>query len=309
MLARWQAGEPAPEIWFSYHSYYKAPDLLGPAIAGRLGIPYVVAEASDAERRATGEWARHRKPPPGPRRRRPAFFFSPSGTGRASNPGARSIALCSNCRPSSPSTGAPPQSRPNAIPRLVTVAMMREGTKQNSYLTLARILASVADRPWTLTIIGDGRKRAEIAAAFAGLPPGRVDWRGADPHHRVVAELAAHDLFIWPGVREAYGLVYLEAQAVGLPIVAFDSGGVSATVRNGETALLASEGDEPALAQRSSAWPTTPRGSAGRGRRRARFALEERNPARAAAILEHGLALAIANHAARSRPTTGGPAA
>ncbi|MGQ7530550.1 glycosyltransferase, partial [Streptococcus suis] len=67
-------------------------------------------------------------------------------------------------------------------------------------------------------------------------------------HDRVVATLAEHDLFVWPGVREAYGLVYLEAQAVGLPIVAFDSGGVSATVRRGETALLLPEDDEAGLA-------------------------------------------------------------
>ena len=36
----------APELWFTYHLYHKAPDWLGPRIAGALGIPYVVAEAS-----------------------------------------------------------------------------------------------------------------------------------------------------------------------------------------------------------------------------------------------------------------------
>jgi glycosyltransferase involved in cell wall biosynthesis len=197
---------------------------------------------------------------------------------------------------------APPrQAGEAAVPRLVTVAMMREGTKQNSYLTLARILAGVADRPWTLTIIGDGRKRAEIEQAFAGLPAGRVCWRGAIPHDRVVAEMAAHDLFIWPGVREAYGLVYLEAQAVGLPIVAFDSGGVSATVRSGETALLAPEGDEAALAAALRRLLDDAELRRGMGVRARRFALEERNPAQAAAILKGGLALAVANRTARSR--------
>jgi hypothetical protein len=52
-----KAPETAPELWFTYHLYHKAPDWLGPVIADALGIPYVVAEASDAPKRALGEWA------------------------------------------------------------------------------------------------------------------------------------------------------------------------------------------------------------------------------------------------------------
>ena len=44
------------ELWFTYHLYYKAPDWLGPAISDALGIPYVVAEASHAAKRADGPW-------------------------------------------------------------------------------------------------------------------------------------------------------------------------------------------------------------------------------------------------------------
>ncbi|MGB3224630.1 MAG: glycosyltransferase family 1 protein, partial [Desulforhopalus sp.] len=31
-----------PDLWLSYHSYYKAPDLLGAMCSSRLGIPYVI---------------------------------------------------------------------------------------------------------------------------------------------------------------------------------------------------------------------------------------------------------------------------
>ena len=30
------------EVWFTYHSYYKAPDLLGPVASKRMKIPYVI---------------------------------------------------------------------------------------------------------------------------------------------------------------------------------------------------------------------------------------------------------------------------
>ena len=47
-----------PDIWFTYHLYYKAPDILGPIVADRLEIPYVVAEASHAQNEPTaiGLW-------------------------------------------------------------------------------------------------------------------------------------------------------------------------------------------------------------------------------------------------------------
>src|SRR4051812_16028297 len=40
-----------PDLWFTYHPYYKAPDLLGPALSRRFAIPYVTAEASYSRRR------------------------------------------------------------------------------------------------------------------------------------------------------------------------------------------------------------------------------------------------------------------
>src|SRR5437870_1402861 len=49
--------ESTPELWFTYHLYHKAPDWLGPTIAGALDIPYLVAEASDAPKQALGPWA------------------------------------------------------------------------------------------------------------------------------------------------------------------------------------------------------------------------------------------------------------
>jgi glycosyltransferase involved in cell wall biosynthesis len=46
---------------------------------------------------------------------------------------------------------------------------------------------------------------------------------------------------------EGFGLVYLEAGAHGLPVVAHDIGGVAEAVAHGETGLLVAPGDRPAL--------------------------------------------------------------
>src|SRR5215472_9588760 len=58
LVARWR-GLPRrhPErfdLWFTYHCYYRKPDWLGPLVTRALGIPYVIAEASHATRRAQG---------------------------------------------------------------------------------------------------------------------------------------------------------------------------------------------------------------------------------------------------------------
>ena len=58
LAADWKAGaaDDRPELWFTYHLYYKAPDWLGPRVAEALSIPYVVAEASVAGKRRSGPW-------------------------------------------------------------------------------------------------------------------------------------------------------------------------------------------------------------------------------------------------------------
>ncbi|HZV60246.1 MAG TPA: glycosyltransferase [Candidatus Eremiobacteraceae bacterium] len=51
------------------------------------------------------------------------------------------------------------------------------------------------------------------------------------------------------GEEEAFGLVCAEAQAVGKPVVAFDSGGISEVVSHGETGFVAPERDWQAMAE------------------------------------------------------------
>jgi glycosyltransferase involved in cell wall biosynthesis len=301
LLARWRGGPPAPDLWFTYHNYYRAPDLLGPDIVEQLGIPYVAAEASDALRRAEGEWAAHTAIV---RRGIDAadlhlYFTDRDREGLEAWLSAHAALL--ELPPFIAFDKAPRQrmGSTTTTPRLVTIAMMRAGTKQNSYLTLARILWHLTDRPWSLSIIGDGRQRGEIENAFAGFAPGRIDWCGALDHASAMTQLAAHDVFVWPGVREAYGLVYLEAQAIGLPVIAFDSGGVSATVKRGETALLAPEGDEAGMAAALAQLLDDPARRETMGAAARDFALGERTPERAAAILDRGIAIACRNRKAR----------
>mgnify|MGYP001271836015 CR=1 FL=1 len=48
----------------------------------------------------------------------------------------------------------------------------------------------------------------------------------------------ASDLLVWPAVNEAYGMIFLEAAASGLPVIAGDNRGVSQIVENNITGKL-----------------------------------------------------------------------
>ncbi len=309
LLSGWRAQGGAPELWFTYHSYYKAPDLLGPAITKRLGIPYVVAEASDSGRRAEGEWAQHvALARSGFCAADLHFCFTArdrEGVEAWCTDRTRFLELPPFIVPELPA----PARRPAAgTPRLVTVAMMRPGVKRDSYRALATVLERLADLPWSLSIIGDGPARPEVEAMFASLPQERISWRGALDREAVAAELATSDIFVWPGIGEAYGLVYLEAQAAGLPVAAFDSGGVSSTVRCGETALLTPEGDVGALGDALARLLVEPALRDRMGAAARAFVTGERMLEQASEIIGTGLAQALDARARRKAAHPGASA-
>jgi glycosyltransferase involved in cell wall biosynthesis len=109
-------------------------------------------------------------------------------------------------------------------PLCLCVAMMRVADKLASYRLLAAALARLAAaepaRPWRLVIVGDGPARPAVEAAMASLPAGRVCFAGALEPEALPPLYLGADLFAFPGLGEDFGMVYLEAAAAGLPVVA-----------------------------------------------------------------------------------------
>jgi glycosyltransferase involved in cell wall biosynthesis len=87
------------------------------------------------------------------------------------------------------------------------------------------------------------------AAARADFP---VKFLGDIPDEKLGAIYAQADVFAMTSMPhkhsvEGFGLVYLEAGAHGLPVIAHAIGGVPEAVIDGETGLLVPPGDQPAL--------------------------------------------------------------
>lgn len=245
VAARWKT-EGAPDLWFSYHSYYKAPDLLGPVLSEAFGVPIVTAEASYAGKRDRGPWSQLQALAMQVVR---SAVVNLCFTERDAEGLARIVPADRLAR-LFPFIDIAPFARVRQAddsPRIVTVAMMRPGDKLDSYRLLAAALARIADHPWTLRIVGDGPARADVERLFAAFPAARIEWMGERPGDRVPALLQGA-FFAWPGCGEAYGLAYLEAQAAGLAVVAQETAGVPEVVRHGETGLLSRDGDVAAYA-------------------------------------------------------------
>jgi glycosyltransferase involved in cell wall biosynthesis len=249
----WALEGKAPDLWLTYHNYHKAPDLLGPLAIAALAIPYIIVEASYTASKREGPWAARTVVAHEATVSADAHFCftqqDRQGLLGIVADTQRLIDLPPFIDTVSFDTVVPESPRSGDMPiRLVSVAMMRKGNKSRSYAALAEALALMRDFSWSLSIIGGGAARAEIEAMFHGFGADRVIFEGFVPHAELPKYLTRYDIFAWPGLHEPFGLVFLEAQAAGLPVIAFRSGGVPDTVRDGETAILVPEGDVRALA-------------------------------------------------------------
>ncbi|MEY8837704.1 glycosyltransferase family 4 protein [Cribrihabitans sp. XS_ASV171] len=229
-VARLVASLPAEtRLWVTYHSYYKSPDLVGPAVCAARGIPYVQVESTRATSRLAGPWAMFAQAAHEASDAAAAIFYLTANdliTLERERHGDQALV---HLPPFLPVETLPAPSRREGP--ILSAGMMRAGDKLRSYTLIAETLA-LLDGDWRLEIAGDGPARAEVEALMA--PYGnRVRFLGQLDRKGLRAAYARAGLFLWPGVNEAFGMVYLEAQAAGLPVVAQDRPGVRDVLLSG----------------------------------------------------------------------------
>ena len=216
------ADMPAVDLWVTYHNYYKAPDLIGPHVARARGIPYVQIESTRARRRLTGPWARFAQSAHAAADQAALIFYFTAND---------LIALERDKHPQQSLMSLPPFLPTQTLPcastltgPMLSVGMMRKGDKLASYQLIADALQHLPG-DWQLQIAGDGPARADVEALMAPFGA-RVTFLGQLSRPELAQIYRQASLFLWPGVNEAFGMVYLEAQSHGLPVVAQDRPGV-----------------------------------------------------------------------------------
>jgi glycosyltransferase involved in cell wall biosynthesis len=129
--------------------------------------------------------------------------------------------------------------------RLVFVGRLEPLKGVDLLLEALPVVARRSGRPVHLDVIGDGAGRALVetdahrvqAAAEGTVSVTFAGWQSPAERDRIVA---AADLFVMPGPwPEPFGIAGLEAAHLGVPAVAFDVGGISEWLRDGESGRLA----------------------------------------------------------------------
>jgi len=145
-------------------------------------------------------------------------------------------------------------------------------------LALAGLARQRPDLDVELLVIGgaSGNGNGEPArlaklAADAGVAD-RVRFLAAQPHDRLATVYRAADLVLMPSWSESFGLVALEAQACGTPVVAAGVGGLQHAVGDGTTGVLVASHQPEAWAGAVARLLSNPRRLAAMGAAAARFA-------------------------------------
>lgn len=125
-------------------------------------------------------------------------------------------------------------------PIVFSAAMFRPDVKTEGLVwmieTCGRMLRN--GKHFYLVIAGEGSQRSMLEKLAHRHLPGRVKFVGKIERSDMYRYYSAADVFAFPGIGESLGMVYLEAQSCGLPVVAFDNTGVPEVVCDQTTGFL-----------------------------------------------------------------------
>lgn len=273
----------------------------------RCGLPYVLAlRGGDVPGQQPGELARwHRLAGPALRAVwRGASAVTANGPGLAARARAFEPGLAVELVPNgvdlerfSPAPAPGPEAAPDGAPSPLRLLFCGRLAPGKGLETLVPALAALGGAPgsWTLTVAGDGPRRAWLHAALeaAGLA-GRARLLGFVPREAMPGVYRQADVLVHPSHFEGQSNVVLEAMASGLAVVASDIAGCAELVRPGQSGALVPPGDAGALAGALAGLLARPGLAAAQGRRGRELAVDHGSWARVARRYAELLAAAAA---------------
>lgn len=139
--------------------------------------------------------------------------------------------------------------RPGGGPTILCVARMYPRKRVGDLLEAAALLRPRIPRA-RVRIVGKGPEWEDAVRLHAKLGLGEtVTLLGEVSRDRLAEEYVSADIFCLPSVQESFGIVFLEAMAARLPVVACRAAAIPEVVEDGVTGLLAPPRDPAGLAR------------------------------------------------------------
>lgn len=108
---------------------------------------------------------------------------------------------------------------------------------------------SYQQEPFEITYIGEGDEKKLVQQRFDGLGcKGELTFTGRIPRDEVIQYLKQADVFVMISKGEIFGLVYLEAMALGCITIAARHQGIDGIIEDGVNGFLCEAGDADELA-------------------------------------------------------------
>jgi glycosyltransferase involved in cell wall biosynthesis len=144
-----------------------------------------------------------------------------------------------------------PVDRPPAPPVRLIITKHLTPKYGIDYLLQAIKTVYTEFRDLELLVIGDGEQKGQLQALTQKLGlDAIVRFQGAVPHDQIPWFLERSHIYVMPSINdsETFGVAAVEAQAMGLPVIASAVGGVPEVLIDGHTGLLVPPRDVRALA-------------------------------------------------------------
>ena len=130
------------------------------------------------------------------------------------------------------------QPRPSSEKDSTTILAMARLVPEKGVADVIRALAQLPPH-FSLQIAGTGPQQAALEELADELQMSdRVSFLGWVSYEQKLAVMRQADLYCLPSRYDSFGMAFIEAMAVGLPVVALRQGGVPDVVKHGETGIL-----------------------------------------------------------------------
>jgi len=145
---------------------------------------------------------------------------------------------------------------PDSVPRaryVLAVGRWSSAERYKGFNTLIQALPQIRDATGDVNLVfaGDGDDRPALEELATRLHVrDSVRFISGLTRSQLVSVYRHADVFALPSGGEGFGIVYLEAMALGRPVVGGNQGGVTDIVEDGVTGFLVRHGDVPQLVER-----------------------------------------------------------